>query len=87
MSVPLFTHPDMIDHRPGVGHPERPERLGAVLDALDDAGLAGDRREAEEAGKLREQARAEARAVRKGDGEGSQPAEPDGPVADGGPLT
>ena len=42
------------------------------------------RREAEEAGKLREQARAEARAVRKGDGEGSQPAEPDGPVARGG---
>ena len=38
MSVALFTHPDMIGHRPGAGHPERPERLQAVLDALDDAG-------------------------------------------------
>ena len=49
MSVPLFTHPDMLDHHPGVGHPERPERLKAVLDALDDAGLSGDRRAATEA--------------------------------------
>ncbi|MFN3930226.1 MAG: histone deacetylase family protein [Brevundimonas sp.] len=49
MSVPLFTHPDMLDHHPGVGHPERPERLKAVLDALDDAGLSGDRRPATEA--------------------------------------
>src|SRR5690606_41249718 len=39
----------MIEHRPGAGHPERPERLRAVLDALDDAGLAGDRRAAAEA--------------------------------------
>jgi len=39
MSVALFTHPDMLDHRPGVGHPERPERLQAVLDALDAADL------------------------------------------------
>jgi len=49
MSVALFTHPDMLDHRPGPGHPERPERLQAVLDALDDAGLSGDRRAATEA--------------------------------------
>jgi len=49
VSVALFTHPDMIEHRPGAGHPERPERLRAVLDALDDAGLAGDRRAAAEA--------------------------------------
>ena len=49
MSVALFTHPDMIGHRPGAGHPERPERLQAVLDALDDAGLSGDRRAATEA--------------------------------------
>lgn len=49
MSVALFTHPDMIEHRPGAGHPERPERLRAVLDALDDAGLSGDRRPATEA--------------------------------------
>jgi acetoin utilization deacetylase AcuC-like enzyme len=49
MSVALFTHPDMLDHRPGPGHPERPERLQAVLDALDDAGLSGDRRAATQA--------------------------------------
>jgi acetoin utilization deacetylase AcuC-like enzyme len=28
----------MLDHRPGEVHPERPARLGAVLQALDDAG-------------------------------------------------
>src|SRR5690606_41607983 len=39
----------MIEHRPGAGHPERPERLIAVLDALEDSGLAGDRRAATEA--------------------------------------
>ncbi|ALL13943.1 histone deacetylase family protein [Caulobacter henricii] len=40
MSVSLFTHPDMLDHRPGDGHAERPERLQAVIDALgDDATL------------------------------------------------
>ena len=49
MSVALFTHPDMTGHRPGAGHPERPERLTAVLDALDDAGLGRDRRAATEA--------------------------------------
>ena len=49
MSVALFTHPDMIDHRPGPGHPERPERLQAVLDALDAADLGLDRRAATEA--------------------------------------
>lgn len=37
MSVLLYTHPDMLDHRPGEGHAERPERLTAVLDALSDA--------------------------------------------------
>lgn len=49
MTVALFTHPDMLEHRPGLGHPERPERLKAVLDALDDAGLELDRRAATEA--------------------------------------
>ncbi len=52
MSVALFTHPDMLAHRPGVGHPESPERLQAVLDALDDAGLGLDRRAATEAAVL-----------------------------------
>ncbi|MDP3659549.1 histone deacetylase family protein [Phenylobacterium sp.] len=37
MTVALYTHADMFDHRPGAGHPERPERLRAVIDALDDA--------------------------------------------------
>ena len=49
MSVALFTHPDMIEHRPGVGHPESPARLKAVLDALNDAGLDLDRHAANEA--------------------------------------
>lgn len=46
MSVALYTHPDMFDHHPGGRHPERSERLGAVLGALDDATLDLDRREA-----------------------------------------
>ena len=46
MSVALFTHLDMLAHRPGVGHPESPERLQAVLDALDAAALGLDKREA-----------------------------------------
>ena len=37
MTVALYTHPDMFDHRPGETHPERPERLAAVTGALDDA--------------------------------------------------
>ena len=49
MSLPVFTHPDMLRHRPPAGHPERPERLVAVMDALRDAGLDGDVREAREA--------------------------------------
>ncbi|HYG26444.1 MAG TPA: histone deacetylase family protein [Caulobacteraceae bacterium] len=35
--VALYTHSDMFDHRPTEGHPERPERLRAVIDALNDA--------------------------------------------------
>jgi acetoin utilization deacetylase AcuC-like enzyme len=49
MSVALFTHPDMLAHRPGVGHPESPERLQAVLDALDAADLGLNRHAATEA--------------------------------------
>ncbi|NBB53197.1 histone deacetylase family protein, partial [Rhizobium sp. CRIBSB] len=48
MSVSLFTHPDMLEHQPGVGHPERADRLKAVLDALADLPL--DRHAATEAG-------------------------------------
>ncbi len=46
ISLPIFTHPSMLAHAPGAGHPESPARLKAVLDALDDAGLAADRRAA-----------------------------------------
>lgn len=35
MTTALFTHSDCLDHRPPQGHPERPERLLAVLAALD----------------------------------------------------
>jgi len=37
MAIGFFTHSDMLDHRPGEGHPESPARLKAVTDALDDA--------------------------------------------------
>ena len=37
MSLALYTHPDMLAHRPGFNHVERPDRLAAVMGALDDA--------------------------------------------------
>jgi acetoin utilization deacetylase AcuC-like enzyme len=37
MSLALYTHPDMLAHKPGFNHVERPERLSAVLGALDEA--------------------------------------------------
>ena len=46
MPIPIFTHPDMLAHEPGDGHPERPARLAAVTAALAEAGLSGDLREA-----------------------------------------
>jgi len=47
MSTILFTHPDCIQHDPGEHHPERPDRLRAVLEALSDPDFdALDRREA-----------------------------------------
>ncbi len=49
MSLALFTHPDMLDHRPGPSHPESPERLQAVLDALGDADLPLEAHEARQA--------------------------------------
>jgi len=39
MTVALYTHQDMFDHRPGEYHPERPERLKAVTDALSESDL------------------------------------------------
>jgi acetoin utilization deacetylase AcuC-like enzyme len=43
----LYTHLDCLKHNPGQGHPERPERLQAVLGALDHPDFAPlDRREA-----------------------------------------
>lgn len=49
MSVALFTHPDMIEHRTGAGHPERPERLATVIAAIDDADLDLERHASDEA--------------------------------------
>jgi len=38
----LVTHPRCLDHYPGPGHPERPERLAAVLTRLESSGLAAE---------------------------------------------
>lgn len=47
MALALYTHPDMLGHRPAEGHAERPARLEAVIDALASAsGLHLDAREA-----------------------------------------
>ncbi len=47
MDLVVYSHPDMALHRPRPSHPERPERLAAVLGALGEAvGLGLDRREA-----------------------------------------
>jgi acetoin utilization deacetylase AcuC-like enzyme len=56
MALALYSHIDMLDHQPGGRHPECPERLAAVIGALDDASdLDLDRRDAPliEAGDLR----------------------------------
>ncbi len=45
MTVALFTHPACLAHEPGAGHPERPDRLRAVLAALDHPEFAALRRE------------------------------------------
>jgi acetoin utilization deacetylase AcuC-like enzyme len=48
MSLTLYTHADMLAHKPGFNHVERPERLAAVMGALDEASdLDLDRRAAE----------------------------------------
>lgn len=47
MATALFTHSDCLEHRVPAGHPERPDRLRAILAALDDPAFAAlDRREA-----------------------------------------
>jgi acetoin utilization deacetylase AcuC-like enzyme len=47
MTLALYTHLDMMDHQPGHGHVESPERLRAVIDALnDDPNLALEPRDA-----------------------------------------
>ncbi len=38
-NVALITHPDMLKHDTGPGHPERPDRLTAILNGLKEAGL------------------------------------------------
>jgi acetoin utilization deacetylase AcuC-like enzyme len=38
MSTVVFTHPAGLDHDTGVGHPECPDRLRAVMRALDGVG-------------------------------------------------
>jgi acetoin utilization deacetylase AcuC-like enzyme len=40
MSLAFITHPDCLKHDMGRGHPERPERLTAIYEQLDAAGLA-----------------------------------------------
>jgi acetoin utilization deacetylase AcuC-like enzyme len=40
MTTLLLTHPACLDHQPGPHHPERPERLAAILAALDDDAFA-----------------------------------------------
>jgi acetoin utilization deacetylase AcuC-like enzyme len=46
VNLPVFTHADMEAHNPGPGHPERPLRLRAVMEALADAGLTSELRSA-----------------------------------------
>ncbi len=39
MDAALFTHADCMAHEMGAGHPESPQRLRSVLDALHDSGV------------------------------------------------
>ena len=40
MKVSVYSHEDCLRHEPGIGHPESPSRLQAVLRALDDPACA-----------------------------------------------
>jgi len=42
MNTALITHPDLLKHATGPGHPERPERLTAILNRLKETGLLAD---------------------------------------------
>jgi acetoin utilization deacetylase AcuC-like enzyme len=37
MALALYTHLDMLGHQPGASHPESPQRLATVMDAINDA--------------------------------------------------
>ncbi|RMD67798.1 MAG: histone deacetylase family protein, partial [Gammaproteobacteria bacterium] len=39
MTTALISHPDCLRHNMGPGHPERPERLRAIEEALKEAGI------------------------------------------------
>ncbi len=39
MRTLFYYHPDFLEHNPGRGHPERPERLRAIIDGLKDSSL------------------------------------------------
>jgi acetoin utilization deacetylase AcuC-like enzyme len=41
MSVALVTHRDYLKHITGPGHPERPQRLQAILSGIESSGLSG----------------------------------------------
>jgi acetoin utilization deacetylase AcuC-like enzyme len=50
MATLIYTHPDCLSHDPGEMHPERPERLRAILEALEEREFSHlQRREAPEA--------------------------------------
>src|SRR6185312_16285432 len=40
MATVLLTHPDCMRHEMGAGHPESPQRLKSILDAIESSGLA-----------------------------------------------
>ncbi len=41
MPIAVITHDTCVEHNPGVGHPERPDRLAAATQGISDADLAG----------------------------------------------
>src|SRR2546425_1946356 len=41
MTIVFVTHPDYLKHDAGPGHPERPQRIAAIIEAVDRSPLAG----------------------------------------------